>query len=197
MPLRRQADPTPRPRHDPRSGTRGARNPSAACRKRTARGGDPAHPLDVGGRRPAPPRAVRFRRAAEGFGRRACRCEDRLEAVEWDQLADEEARERLARATSPGGRAAPRRRRSRPRRVRIERAASARWSAFALVSATTRWPREAPSGRSRVSARAASEPGWNRPRSATNVSASETSGLKTTGRLPAARRAAGRSKWPG
>jgi hypothetical protein len=47
------------------------------------------------------------------------------------------------------------------------------------------------------SARAAGELGRKRPRSATKVSASETSGLKTIGRPRATRRAAARSRCPG
>ena len=46
-------------------------------------------------------------------------------------------------------------------------------------------------------ARAATLPARNRPRSETSVSASDTSGLNTTGRLPATCRAALRSRWPG
>ena len=75
--------------------------------------------------------------------------------------------------------------------------ARARSSAFASVSATTRSAERSAWRSTAESARAGSEPGRKRPRSSTSVSSSETSGLKTIGFPRAARRAAGRSRWPG
>ena len=76
-------------------------------------------------------------------------------------------------------------------------ASSARCRAFWAVSATTRSARRSASRSTWRRTPAAGEPVEKRPRSSTRVSCSETSGLKTTGRPRAIRRAAGTSKWPG
>ena len=76
-------------------------------------------------------------------------------------------------------------------------ASPAKNCASAAVSATTTSAARNARRSAASRARAANEPGRNRPRSVTSVSTSETSGLKTTGRPRAARRAAGRSKCPG
>ena len=70
-------------------------------------------------------------------------------------------------------------------------------SACACVSATTTSACAKALRSIRVRTRAGTEPGRKRPRSSTKVSLSETSGLKTTGRPRAARRAATRSMCPG
>ncbi len=123
------------------------------------------------------------------------RREDRLEPVQRDQLADEERVERGRAAASPGGRPAPRRRRSTPRRRRAAARRARRGSARSARCRRRRGRRAgARGGRSRAGARAAGEPGAKRPRSSTSVSSSDTSGLKTTGRAArgALRRRAGR-----
>src|SRR5262245_49354324 len=69
----------------------------------------------------------------------------------------------------------------------------AKKSAFACVSATTRFAARKARRSRAASRRAAGDPAPKRPRSPTRVSTSETSGLNTTGRPWAPRRAATRS----
>ena len=108
-----------------------------------------------------------------------------------DQLADEEAGERLLRL--PAGRedALLGADEADGDPLGARPASAAKRSACACVSQTTRSAaRNARRSTSRAPARPAS-PRRKRPRSSTSVSASETSGLKTTGAPRAARRAAG------
>ena len=124
------------------------------------------------------------------------RLEDRLQPVQRDQLADEERGERRPAVASRAWKSAllradeadldaPRAELARRARLRVGVGDDEIGAAKGRAVDCAR------------SARAASEPARKRPRSATSVSASETSGLKTTGRPRAARFAAGRSRWPG
>ena len=160
---------------------------------------DPVDPLDV--RRALGQQRVELAAAHDAerdLRREPRRSEDRLDAVERDQLADEERVELLRRLPAgpeepllgadeadrqPFGRGA------RPARRDAARSAA--------VSATTRSARRSASRSTWRRTPAAGEPAEKRPRSSTSVSCSETSGLKTTGRPRAIRRAAGTSKWPG
>ncbi len=81
--------------------------------------------------------------------------------------------------------------------TRSRSASSAKKRACCSVSATTTSAAWSARRSTSESARAGSDPERKRERSETSVSASETSGLKSTGAPRAARLAAGRSKWPG
>ena len=103
---------------------------------------------------------------------------------------------------SSGRQPAWKRRSSAPTRQTCTRSrgrspSSARKSAFASVSATTRSESRSARRSTTQSTRAVNSPCLNRLRSPTSVSWSEISGLKTSGRFPATRRACGTSKCPG
>ena len=103
---------------------------------------------------------------------------------------------------SSGRQPAWKRRSSAPTRQTCTRSrgsspSSARKSAFASVSATTRSGSRSARRSTTERTRAVNKPARNRLRSPTSVSWSEISGLKTSGRFPATRRACGTSKCPG
>ena len=82
-------------------------------------------------------------------------------------------------------------------RSRSNPACATRKSALPSVSATTRSARRKAVRSTAFSNRARSDVAFQRRRSSTSASYSDTAGLKTSGRLPAARRASGMSKCPG